>query len=176
MRFLTHEEARGWCKGGNPEFLDDRRNPMQWPSKFQVLRFFYSNEPPGRLYWISQVLVGALEYWDEAILWVVLTGVWSENLHLYYRIRQSYGDQRHLDQAPAHLVLHHENEDLTTLLHLCLMFGWEAFLFTEHDYARVFVSHDEFGEIAVPEGRNIDKMRDTLQSGGLKVELLGSAV
>jgi len=178
MRFLTDKEAQDWCKGRNPPFLDEHDNPLQWPAKFQVLRFVYAREPAGRLFWIGQVLAEALEYWDEAILWVVLSGVWgsSENTHLYYRIRQSYGDQRHLDQAPAHLALRHESEDLTTLLHLCMMFGWEVFLFTGHDHVRVFLSHDEYGEIAVPEGHNVEKLRDTLESGGLRVEVLESAV
>ena len=178
MRFLTNEEARAWCSKRDPPFLDERRNPLQWPARLQVLRFIYTHATPGRLFWLSQRLVAALEYWETALLWVVLTGIWpsSENTHLYYRIRQSYGDQRHLDQAPAHLALRHEGEDLTTLLHLCMMFGWEAFLFTGHDYARIFVSHDEYGEIAVPEGHSLVELHGVLESAGVKVEPPRSAV
>jgi len=178
MRFLTDEEARAWSSKRDPPFLDERGKPLRWPAKFQVLRFIYTDATSGRLFWLSQRLVASLEYWEEALLWVVLSGIWpsSENTHLYYRIRQSYGDQRHLDQAPAHLALRHEGEDLTTLLHLCMMFGWEALLFTGHDYARVFVSHDEYGEIAVPEGNSFDNLRSALESAGVKVETLRSAV
>jgi len=177
MRFLTKEESRGWC-GGNPPHLDDRGHPVQWPAKFQALRFIYTHEPAGRLFWLSQRLIAALDYWDEALLWVVLSGVWasSENTHLYYRLRQSYGDQRHPDQAPGHVALRHEGGDITTFLHLCMMFGWEAFVFPDRDYGRLFVSHDEYGEIAVPEGVSIDPIRDVLQGAGVKVEMLKSAV
>ena len=177
MRFLTDDEARRWCKR-EPQMLNASNNPLQWPNGFPVLRFVYAREPAPRLFWICRELVAALEYWDEALLWVVLSGVWasSENTHLYYRLRQSYGDKRHLEQAPAHLFLRHEGEDLTTLLHLCLLFGWEAFVFTSHDYARIFVSHDEYGEIAVPNGRSVEPLRAALGSGELKVEVLESAV
>jgi len=177
MRFLTTQETRAWCKG-NPPFLDDRGHPVQWPASFQVIRFAYPHEPAPRLFYISRCLIYAVDYWDEALLWVVLTRVWasSENTHLYYRLRQSYGDHRHLEEAPGHLVLRHEGEDLKTLLHLSLLFGWEAFLFTDHDYARVFVCHDEYAEVAVPEGHSLATLRGHLESGGLKVELGRSAV
>lgn len=177
MRFLTDEEARHWCKGVPPK-LDSSGNPFRWPTGFRVLRFVHAREPAPRLFWISRQLAAALEYWDEALLWVVLTGVWAstENTHLYYRLRESYGDKRHLDQAPGHLLLRHENEDLTTLLHLCLLFGWEAFGFTDHDYARVFVSHDEYGEVAIPDGRSIEPLRNEFNSGKLSVEVVEPAV
>src|SRR5712691_11900767 len=174
MRFLTKEESRAWC-GGNPPFLDDRGHPVQWPASFRVARFVFTHEPAGRLFWLSRQIVASLDYWEEALLWVVLTGVWasSDNTHLYYRLRQSYGDLRHLDQAPGHLMLRHESEDLITILQLCMMFGWDAFVFPNCDYDRAFVSHDEYGEVAVPEGRSVKQFDATLNSAGLKSEILG---
>jgi len=177
MRFLTKEEACSWCKG-TPPLLDDRGWPAKWPASFQALRFAYPHEPAARLFWISRCLIDAVGYWEEALLWVTLTGVWasSENTHLYYRLRESYGDRRHLDQAPGHLALRHEGEDLKTLVHLCLLFGWNAFLLTDRDDARVFLCHDEYAEVAVPDGKSIETLRTYLESGGLEVELGRSAV
>jgi hypothetical protein len=177
MRFLTKDESRGWCKG-DPPFLDNRGHPVTWPPGFQAVRFVFTHEPASRLFWLSQLLVDAIEYWDEALLWVVLSGVWgsSENMHLYYRLRLSYGDHRHLEQAPGHLVLRHERVDMTTLLHICMLMGWDAFLFTGHDYGRVYVSHDEYGEIALRDPRGQGSIQRELQSGSLKCELLSPAV
>ena len=178
MRFLTTQEAQAWCKG-IPAALDEGGRPARWPANSELVRFVFGHEPAGRLFWISERLMAALDYWDEALLWVVESGVWgsSENTHLYYRVRQSYGDVRHLEQAPAHLALRHEGADMKTLLHLCMMLGWEAFLFTSHDYGRLFVSHDEYGEFTLGAERGTAaELRDELAGGGLKVETTRAAV
>ena len=31
---------------------------------------------------------------DPCLLWMEEWGIWDQNLHLYYRLRQGYGDQR----------------------------------------------------------------------------------
>jgi hypothetical protein len=158
--------------------LDSRGHPVTRPPELHALRFVFTHEPAGRLFWLSQLLVDAVEYWDQALLWVVLTGVWgsSENTHLYYRLRQSYGDQRHLDQAPGHLALMHERIDMTTFLHISMFMGWDAFLFTGHDYGRVYVSHDEYGEIALRDPKRLESLHHELQSAGLKCERFSPAV
>jgi hypothetical protein len=52
-------------------------------------------------------------------------GVWqsSENWHLYYRLRQSYGDHRLIEEAPVHLFLEHETYDLISFLQIGLAAG-----------------------------------------------------
>jgi hypothetical protein len=71
-------------------------------------------------YWLAQRIVSFAETADPALAWFTTTGVWSsrENLHLYYRLRQSYGDLRLLDEAPGHLCLGYERADLTTWVFL----------------------------------------------------------
>ncbi|HLK58595.1 MAG TPA: hypothetical protein VKU00_18640, partial [Chthonomonadaceae bacterium] len=90
-------------------------------------------------------------YFDWCLLWVVLTEVWpsSENLHLYYRLRQSYGDHEHIQDRPALLALRHEEVDLVSFVHLGMLFGWEMYLLTSHDYGRGFISHDGFIDLTV---------------------------
>jgi hypothetical protein len=178
MRFLTDQESRDWLKSGEPARLDDRGSPCNKPAAFHTLQFVYRNEAAPRLCWLSQRIVAALDYWDWCLLWVTLTGIWpsSENLHLYYRLRQSYGDQRHLEVAPGHLALRHEQEDMITLLQVCMMNGWDAHLFTSHDYARAYVSHDEYGEISVTKHVKLDSVHKTLVEGKIKVKMLDSAV
>jgi hypothetical protein len=48
----------------------------------------------------------------------------SQNDHLYYRLRSSYGDNRELNLAPGHLFLGFEGSDLATFLDLAIQFGW----------------------------------------------------
>lgn len=100
--------------------------------------------------WFVDRLVNFIGPFDRAVLWVTESGVWpsSENLHLYYRLRQAYGDKRLAEDAPGHLFLQHERIDLITFTYLCILNGWDSFLFTSQDYGRVFVSHDEWITLA----------------------------
>lgn len=80
------------------------------------------------------------------MLWITEWGIWSssENWNLYYQLRRSHGDQRLLQEAPGHLFLGHESEDLATFIQLALMNGWGGYLLTELNYVNVFFSHDEY--------------------------------
>src|SRR5438552_16817824 len=77
-----------------------------------VLRFPVP-QPGSRLYALSRLLASAVPGVDDSsLLWITGYGIWpsSENLHLYYRLRESYGDRRLLAEAPAHLCLKRSEE------------------------------------------------------------------
>ncbi len=100
------------------------------------------------------------------LLWVSAWNVWpsSENWHLYYRLRQSYGDQRLLEEAPGHLFLEHEAEDLASFLQLAMLNGWDGYVLTQADYVNVFFSHDEYIDFFARDDRNLADIRDALES------------
>jgi hypothetical protein len=83
---------------------------------------------------------------SHCLLWYTEWGIWpsSENLHLYYRLRSSYGDLRELHEAPGHLFLGHEIADLTTFVDLAIRFGWGGWLLPCPTHTRIFISHDEW--------------------------------
>ncbi len=85
-------------------------------------------------------------YREPALIWITEWGIWgsSENWHLYYRLRQSYGDLRLLHEAPGHLFLGHESEDLTSFLQIAMLNGWGGYILTQANYANAFFSHDEY--------------------------------
>jgi hypothetical protein len=177
MRFLTDEESRAWCKG-NPPYLDERGKPVQWPSSFQAIRVIFTHEPAGRVFWLSRQLMAGLGYWDESLLWVFITGVFeaSQDAHLYYRIRQSYGDLKHVHEAPGHLGLGHEHQDMLTMLQVTMLLGWNAVLFTRNDYGRVFVSNDEYAELAVRHESGLAPIFKEIESAGFKIQAIPAAV
>jgi hypothetical protein len=102
-----------------------------------------------RLNWLAGFLASHLELLDECFLWITEYGVWpsSENFHLFYRIRESYGEGRLLGDAPGHLFLKHEKADLTTFILLALLSGWDFHLLSAPTDATAFVSHDGFMEL-----------------------------
>lgn len=69
-------------------------------------------------------------------------GIWpsSENWLLYYRRRRTYGDDWLLAEAPRHLFLEHESEDLATFLQISILHGWGGYVLTLANRERVFQS------------------------------------
>jgi hypothetical protein len=141
MRFLTLPEAKAWCIDRVP--LTERGFPTH-PSQERP----YARAPVSTDSAFCRQLEQALQPREACLLWVTDWGIWrsSENLHLYYRLRQSYGELRLLEEAPAHLFLDYEAADLISFLQVGLLCGWDMHLIPAVGYARLFVSHDEFVE------------------------------
>jgi hypothetical protein len=148
MRFLTVAESRLWCEQseirltatGSPERPSTEPHHVRAaiPQSFT------------KLTWFCQHLERSLQPRDTCLAWVTVWGVWasSENLHLYYKLRQSYGDVRLLHEAPGHVFLRHEVPDLVSFLEVGIICGWDIHLLPTVAYARAFVSHDEYVEYA----------------------------
>src|SRR5579862_3951606 len=98
MRFYSARECEKW--------LDDRER--QKPDAISGIPVERVRFPPtfGRLFFFAQWISSSLTFRMPALLWITEWGIWGPgNSHLYYRLRQSYGDQRLLDEAPGHLFL-----------------------------------------------------------------------
>lgn len=138
MRFYTQQECEEWLSGlerEKPDASPDmHRERVPYPSKPHGIRFFAR--------WIAT----SLTYRMPALLWITEWGIWpsSENWHLYYKLRQTYQDQRLLQEAPGHLFLGHEAEDLASFLQTAMLNGWGGYLLTQENYVNAFFSHDEF--------------------------------
>ena len=146
---MTNEEARTWAS----RLLspDDSSLYPQVPAPGHAsLRYEFEREPGHRLFYLAREVVRALGPFHDCLLWATETGVWpsNENLHLYYRLRNSYGDHHTVEERPGTLVLEHEAVDLVSFVHLGMLFGWDMLLLTSHDYGRVFVSHDGWFELS----------------------------
>lgn len=167
MRFLTPEECRSRC--GESVRLDPAGQPLR-PDREPL----YARVPLPALAEIMsfcQQLERALQPREQCLLWVTDWGIWrsSENLHLYYQLRQSYGDHRLLDEAPGHLFLDYESADLVTFLEVGLLSGWDMHLIPFVGYARAFVSHDEYVDFAADEANPHLVHEYAAQIGGAQV-------
>ena len=100
----------------------------------------------GQTFAFARMMVQTLPEFDECLLWVTQCGVWSscENPHLYYRLRQSYGELTLLGESPGHLFLGYEGADLISYIQLAILFGWDFHVLPSPDYVALFVSHDEY--------------------------------
>jgi hypothetical protein len=148
MRFLTADEAKSRC--GEIVRLDQAGRPLH-PNR-EALYVRAPLPAVAALTNFCRQLERLLLPREACLLWVTDWGIWSsENLHLYYRLRQSYGEQRLIDEAPAHLFLDYEGPDLVSFLQVGILCGWDMHLIPFVGYSRAFVSHDEYVEFAADE-------------------------
>lgn len=138
MRFYTPEECAEW--------LTDRQRlkPDEVPD-LQVERVDYPLKPY-QVFFVAHSIAQSLTHRMPTLLWLTEWGIWpsSENWHLYYRLRQTYADHRLLQEAPGHLFLEHEAEDLASFLQVAMLNGWGGYVLTQADYVNAFFSHDEY--------------------------------
>lgn len=153
LRFYTTEECEAWLsdrKRSKPDVVPGvRTERIDYPAEpYQV--FFFAH-------WIASEFTCR----KPTLLFMTEWGIWpsSENWHLYYKLRQTYGDNRLLQEAPGHLFLEHEAEDLASFLQLSMLNGWGGYVLTEADYVNVFFSHDEFIDFF---GANLPDIRSAL--------------
>ena len=88
-------------------------------------------------------------------------------MHLFYRLRQTYGETRLLHEAPGHLCLDGESAEVVTLIHLAILFGWDLHLLPTAGHSRAFVCHDEWVEVGFDHERPGQELMNELQDGGL---------
>jgi hypothetical protein len=138
LQFKTKQECEEWL-------LDRQRRKPDLMTGLRVERVEY---PPKahQFFFFAHWIATELTFRRPTLLFITQWGIWpsSENWHLYYRLRQAYGDNRLLHEAPGHLFLEHEAEDLSSFLQLSLLNGWGRYVLTEANHVNAFFSHEEY--------------------------------
>ena len=158
MRFYSKQECETWLSER------ERQKPDQMPD-VNVERIDYQTEPY-RIFYFAHWVASELMYRRPTLLLITESGIWpsGENWHLYYKLRQTYGDNRLLPDAPGHLFLGHEAEDLASFLHLAMLNGWGGYVLTEANYVNAFFSHDEYIDFFAEHAENLADVRKLLRS------------
>jgi len=125
-----------------------------------VERVNYPTEPH-RIFALAHWIASSLTYRMPSLLWLTEWNIWpsSENWHLYYKLRHSYADLRLLPEAPGHLFLEHESEDLTSFLQIAMLNGWGGYVLTHANDVNVFFSHDEYIDFFAKLDKNLQGVR-----------------
>ena len=147
MKFLTDIECKDWCKNHSIS-ISSEEVPEINKDGFQTVEISYPIYT--QFFYLSSLLSSNSLCDSESLLWITQIEIWKsgENLHLYYKLRQSYSDATLIKDKPGHLFLKHELEDLKSFLYLSLLFGWDCYLISSNDLLRVFFSHDEFIQLS----------------------------
>lgn len=156
MRFYTKEESEKWL-------MDRGRSKPDAAPGLTTERVNYPPDPY-RFFHFALSIASRITCREPSLLLITEWGIWasSENWHLYYKLRQSYGDTRLLQEAPGHLFLGHETDDLASFLQLAMLNGWGGYVLTQADYLNVFFSHDEYIDFFAESPANLIGIRETL--------------
>ena len=138
MRFYTKQECEDWLHDR------ERTKPDSIP-EIKAERFCYPKEPH-RVFVMAHWIASSLTFRQPTLVWITEWSIWpsSENWHLYYKLRHSYGDPRLLNEGPGHLFLEHEAEDLASFVQVAMLNGWGGYILTHANYVNAFFSHDEY--------------------------------
>jgi hypothetical protein len=158
MRFYSNTECEEWLSGRN------RVKPNATHNSAALCLAYPKNQ--SLAYWAHWIAT-SLTYQQPCLLWITDWGIFSssENWHLYYRVRQSYHDLRTLDEAPGHLFLNYETEDLATFLQIAMQNCWDGYVLTGLDYVNVFFSHDGFVHFYSDDTSIVDDIKKSLSEG-----------
>jgi len=170
MRICTPEECAQWSE--KLVALDERRKPTRDLGKPHRLRCKFPSSF-SQMLWFSRCIEASLQPRASCLVWVTDCDIFpsNENLHLFYRLRQTYSDSRLLHEAPGHLCLNYESTEVVTLIHLGILFGWDLHLIPTSGYARAFVCHDEWVEIGFDEEAQFQRTTKELQAARLVVSI-----
>ena len=138
MRCFTKTECESWASQVSYGIPANPQDASQ-------LIFQISGKIPNdvsNLNWFSNFLATSFESFDHCLLWVEL---WEpKNLHLFYRLRQTYLENRSLIEAPGHMFLDYETADLASFILIGLVCGWRFRLHPAPCYVRVFIDDGVF--------------------------------
>ena len=163
MKFLTNTDCNEWCKSHNVLIGLDKLPEIN-ANDSEIIEFSYPNYT--QFIFLAHLLSSHSLKDNESLLWVTQTDIWksSENLHLYYKLRQSYSDQTLISGNPGHLFFKNETEDLKSFLHLSLLFGWDCYLLSAKDLLRIFCSHDEFIKLSTTDSELIKSVNKSFSN------------
>jgi hypothetical protein len=141
METLTRSEVEAWCSSrGVP--LNERGLPVIPAASRE---FPIPVDSGQRIHLVASDLSPHLGA-PETLVWFTEWGVWpsSERPHIFERFRASYGEVRHVSEAPAHVFGPSEGEDLLSLVTLGVLFLWDVHVVVPQGVS-FFYSHDELG-------------------------------
>ena len=142
MKTLTKEDSIAWCLS-NRVALDARFLPDLTDAS---LKFDIPSDAQKRVYLVNESMQSFRE--EPAILvWFKDWGVWpsGERMHIFERIRLSYGETRRPIEAPAQVFESAEFNDAISFVTIAVLFLWDCYVVSPGSERALFFSHDEYG-------------------------------
>ncbi|HEY7999116.1 MAG TPA: hypothetical protein VIE87_09875 [Pseudolabrys sp.] len=142
MKILSREETSLWC-GQNDIALNDRRLPERSDA---FVSFKIPEDANKRVRLVSDRMQ-AFNGEPIFLVWFDDRAVWpsGQRMHIFDRLRMSYGETRPLIQSPGHVFDQSEFEDAVSFVTLAVLMLWDCYVVTPKRSKLLFFSHDEYG-------------------------------
>ena len=168
MKILSPREAATWCQEYHVA-LSDRGRPEDSDAD---LKFRIPRDAQERVHLVSQAM-GAFRDETVFLVWFDNWSVWpsGQRMHVFDRLRMSYGETRPLIDSPGHLFGQTEIEDATSFVTVAVLFLWDCHIVVPGRRKLLFLSHDEFGLSKGIELPNSERVR-TAAAGSVRPRVL----
>jgi hypothetical protein len=142
MRTITRGQANQWCET-HEIAVTDRFLPARPISAHE---FKIPKDAGERVYLVAKSMT-SFETSKEILIWFDDWGVWpsSQRMHLFDRLRLSYGESRPLSVVPAQIFEQSEFEDVVSFVTLGVLFLFDCYVICSDGKEILFFSHDEWG-------------------------------
>jgi len=124
MRILGLSESRDWCTQRQiPLRASARPRPDFGRPNFHIAKIPYPKDSGKKVY-LARLLYSLISSGPETLLLVDEWDVWpsSQHLPLFTRFRESLGEHRLLEEAPAHIVSAIDKDDAVSVIATSLFF------------------------------------------------------
>src|SRR6266849_7658506 len=127
MKLIAKSECGDWLKANIGSDFTAEKVEEEYP--YGVA--FLLPSDTGKKTALGRTLVGLLRVKSPGLFWITATGIWpsSENMALFDGYRRSFGEDRPIHVAPAHVFSGSDLTQLECLLDLALYFFWDSILF-----------------------------------------------
>ncbi len=173
MLVYSYAECAGWCaKHGYPTRHVDGYvggpEPYLHEPDFRFARFSIPDHA-GRRVALAKNLIELLEEGADLLVQIGDWAVWPSGQHmpLFSRFREGCGDRRPLIEAPGQAVPAHDREDAISLLVLSILYLWNCHVLSSSGDHAIFLSHDQFGWVAVRGNRTLDRAKQLLETSSV---------
>jgi hypothetical protein len=144
MRALTASEAKKWCRANGAQLGDSG-----FPEARRRATSFEIPTDAGRRVALVARHLEEFRGRGQSLVWFNDWSVWpsGQRMHIFERLRASYGETRPLAEVPAFLFNADEYEGFGSFVTLGVLFLWDVHVVGAHGQL-LFYSHDELGWIA----------------------------
>ena len=141
MRVLSPQQAATWCHAHDVA-LSDRGLPDRSDAD---LNFRIPCDAQKRVYLVSQAMGPFVD--EPFLVWFDDWSVWpsGQRMHVFDRLRMSYGETRRLIDSPGHLFDRTEIEDGISFVTVGALFLWDCYVVNPSRTKLLYLSHDEYG-------------------------------
>jgi hypothetical protein len=166
MRAISKPECREWLKANiGGDFTVEKVE-----EEFVYGIAYIMPSDTGKKTALGHALVALLQLKSPGLFWITATGIWpsSENMALFDGYRRSFGENRPIQTAPAHVFDGSDLTQLECLLDMALYFYWDSTLFEGPEGVAVKTSHDEYISVRAKDRDRLSRIERTLIELGLK--------